>query len=194
MDFVLGLPGSRKGRDSIFVVVDKFSKMAHFISCHKTDDATHITDLLFREIVRLHGVPRNIVSNRDVKFLSYFWKVLWGKLRTKLLFSTTCHPQTNGQIEVVNRTLSTLLRTIIQKNLKIWEDCLPFIKFAYNRSVHSTTNFSPFEIVYGFNPLIHLHLLPLPVNEMTSFDGQKKAKMVKKFHESVRQHIEKKNE
>jgi hypothetical protein len=194
MDFVLGLPRSRKGRDSIFMVVDRFSKMAHFISCHKTDDTTHIADLFFRKIVRLHGVPRSIVSDRDVKFLSYFWKVLWGKLGTKLLFSTTCHPQTNGQTEVVNRTLSTLLRTIIQKNLKNWEDCLPFIEFAYNRSVHSTTDFSPFEIIYGFNPLTPLDLLPLPVNERTSLDGQKKAEMVKKLHESVRQHIEKKNE
>ena len=110
------------------------------------------------------------------------------------MFSTTCHPQTDGQTEVVNKTLSTLLRTIIQKNLKNWEDCLPFIEFAYNRSVHSTTIFSPFEIVYGFNPLTPLDLLPLPVNEMTSLDGQKKAGMVKKLHESVQKHIEKKNE
>jgi hypothetical protein len=108
------------------VIVDRFSKMVHFIPCHKTDDATNITDLFFKEIVRLHSVPRSIVSNRDAKFLSYF------------LFSTTCHPQTDGQTEVVNRTLTQLLRTVIQKNLKTWEDCLPFIEFAYNRTMHTT--------------------------------------------------------
>ncbi|KAL3566434.1 hypothetical protein D5086_031849 [Populus alba] len=193
MDFVLGLPRSKRGRDSIFVVVDRFSKMAHFIPCHKTDDATNIADLFFREIIRLHGVPKSIVSDRDVKFLSYFWKVLWGKLGTKLLFSTTCHPQTDGQTEVVNRTLTQLLRVVIQKNLKNWEDCLPFIEFAYNRSVHSTTEFSPFEIVYGFNPLTPMDLIPLPIDERVSLDGNRKAQVVKTLYESVRQQIERRN-
>jgi hypothetical protein len=115
LDFVLDLPKSKKGRDSIFVLVDRFSKMTHFIACHKIDDASHIADLFFREIVRLHGIPKSIVSDHDVKFLIYFWKILWGKLGTKLLFSTTCHPQTYGQTEVVNRILSQLLCAVIQK-------------------------------------------------------------------------------
>jgi hypothetical protein len=98
MDFILGLPRWERSKDSIFMVIDKFSKMTHTMPYHKTNDATNIDDLFFREIVWLHDIPRSIVSDWDVKFFSYFWKVLLGKLGTKLLFFTTCYPQTDGQI------------------------------------------------------------------------------------------------
>ena len=185
MDFVLGLPRTRHGRHSIFKVVDRFSKMTHFIPCQKMEDASHVAELFFMEVVRLHGMPKIIVSNRNAKFLSYFWKSLWCKLVTKLLFSTTCHPQTDGQGEVVNETLYTLLKAIIKKNIKTWEDHLPHVEFAYNRTIHFATKFSSFEIVYGFNPLTSLDLSPLHMSEHVYLNGKKKAEFVKYIHEKA---------
>ncbi|KAK1602098.1 hypothetical protein QYE76_017141 [Lolium multiflorum] len=180
------LPRTKYGHDSIFVVVDRFSKMAHFIPCSRTDDASHIASLFFREIVRLHGVPRSIVSDRDVKFMSYLWKTLMAKFNVKLLFSSSSHPQTDGQTEVVNRSLSTLLRVLVKKNLKAWEDCIPHAEFAYNRAKHSTTSRSPFMVVYGFEPPTAIDLLPLPLHEQVNMDIDKRAQYMKKLHEDTR--------
>ena len=181
-----------KLRDLVFVVVDRFSKMAHFIPCHKSDDASHIADLFFRGVVRLHGVPRTIVSDRDAKFMSYFWEILWTKLGTKLLFST-CHTQTNGQTEVLNRTLSMLLLTMIKKNLKVWEDCLPHVEFCIQSNSPLYHTNVPFEVVYGFKPITPLDLLPLPLQGCANMETSKRAEYVKNIHIKTKQEIERKS-
>ena len=91
--FFVGLPKIVKGYDSIFVVVEFFSKMVHFIPCKKTSNGKHVAKFFFKYIVRLHGLPRSIISDRDNKFVGYFWKTLWKKMGTKLKFSSTFHPQ-----------------------------------------------------------------------------------------------------
>ena len=158
-------------------------------------DASNIARLFFRDVVNLHGISRTIVFDIDTKFLSRFWKTLWSRLETKLNFSTSCHPQTNGQTGVVNRSLSTMLRAILKGNHKSWDECLSHIEFAYNRVVHRTTKISPFEVVHGFNPLTPMDLLPLP----TSFDFIHKERVakydfVKKMHERIKRQIQQQTE
>jgi len=113
-DFILGLSKTQKNKSSTFVVVDKFSKMAHFIACNKTSEVTHIVELYFKQVIRLTGIPQSIISSRDTKFLSHFWITLWKKMGTKLKYSTTCHPQKYGQTEITNQTSGTPLRALIR--------------------------------------------------------------------------------
>jgi hypothetical protein len=139
-------------------------------------------------------MPSTIVSDRDAKFLSYFWRTLWNKLGTKLLFSTTCHPQTNGQTEVVNHTLGTMLRAALKKNMKIWEECLPHVEFAYNRAIHCTAKVSSFQVVYSFNLCAPIDILLFPTSERIHSDAKERADFILQMHETTKHNIEKMNE
>ncbi|GJX74609.1 RNA-directed DNA polymerase [Tanacetum coccineum] len=194
LDFITGLPRTQRQKDSVMVVVDRFSKMAHFVACHTTYDAVQIANLYFKEIVRLHGVPKTIVSDRDAKFLSHFWLTLWRKLGTKLKFSTSSHPQTDGQTEVTNRTLGSLLRALITANLKQWEDLLPRAEFAYNRAPSKTTGINPFMAVYGANPITPLDLVVLDTFTKFSKEASDVAADIKSIHQRIHDKIAKTNE
>ena len=173
-----------RGKESILVVVDRFSKMVHFVPCNKMSDVTHILDLYFKEIVKLHGILKSITSDRDSKFLSHFWRTLWKKLGTKLQY-----PQIDGQTEVVNRSLGALIRSLVKRNVKEWENLLPHIEFAYNRSTSQTTGCSSFEAIDGMDPIGHLDLSFIHINNQISGKADERAKLIMKIHEQVRSKI-----
>jgi hypothetical protein len=149
MDFITGLPKSVKQNDVIMVVVDKLSKSSHFIPIKSTYKAIDIVNIFMKEIFRLHGMPREIVSDIDKKFTSRFWKSLMAGFKTKLLFSTTYHPQTDGRTKRANQILEDMLRMHVMHHPKKWEDYLPLVEFSYNNSYQESLKMSPFEALYG---------------------------------------------
>jgi hypothetical protein len=149
MDFITGFPKSCHGNDSIWVIVDRLTKVAHFIPIKTTYKGSQLADLYLSRIVSLHGVPKTIVSDRGTQFTSRFWKQLLQALGTKLAFSTAYHPQTDGQTERVNQILEDILRACVLAYGTKWEDCLPFAEFSYNNSYQASLQMAPFEALYG---------------------------------------------
>lgn len=162
MDFVVGLPRTQHGFDSIFVVVDRFSKTARFIPCKKTTDAKQVATLFFRDIYMLHGLPLSIVSDRDSRFLGHFWRSLWKQLGTSLDMSSAYHPQSDGQTEVTNRSLGNLLRCLVGDAIQTWDKKLQQAEFAHNHALNRSLGFCPFQVVYGIIPRGPVALSNLP--------------------------------
>ena len=146
LDFITGLPRNQNQNDSIMVVVDKLSKVSHFIPVKTTYKAANIADIFLKQIFRLHGVPKVIISDRDPKFTSNFWKSLFKRLNTTLSFSTSFHHQTYGQTKRVNQVMEDLLIIYVKDQPCKWEDYLHLVEFAYNNNYQASAKFSPLEI------------------------------------------------
>ena len=149
MDFVTGLPKTVKGYDGIWVIVDRLTKSAHFLPINKKYSLDKLASLYIKEIIRYHGVPVSIISDRDPRFTSKFWGSLQKSLGTQLKFSTAFHPQTDGQSERTIQTLEDLLRACALDFGGSWDMHLHLIKFFYNNSYHSSIQMAPFEALYG---------------------------------------------
>ncbi|GJS08354.1 putative reverse transcriptase domain-containing protein [Tanacetum coccineum] len=149
MDFVTKLPKTASGQDTIWVIVDRLTKSAHFLPMKETDTMDKLTRHYLKEVVSRHGVPVSIISDRSSKFTSHFWKSLNEALGTQLDMSTAYHPQTDGQSERTIQTLEDMLRACVMDFGKGWDRHLPLIEFSYNNSYHTSIKAAPFEALYG---------------------------------------------
>jgi transposase InsO family protein len=134
MDFIIGLPTTQSCYDSIWVIIDRFSKVAHFIPVKTTYKGAKLAELYIARIVCLQGVLKKIVSDRGTQFMSRFWEKLHEAMDIKLNFSSAYHPQTDGQTERVNQILEDMLRACALKDKKSWDKCLPYVEFSYNNN------------------------------------------------------------
>ncbi|GJY30549.1 putative reverse transcriptase domain-containing protein [Tanacetum coccineum] len=149
MDFVTKLPKTTNGYDTIWVIVDRLTKSAHFLPMRETDPMEKLMKLYMKEVVTHHGVPISIISDRDGRFTSLFWKALNKALGTRLDMSTAYHSKTDGQSERTIQTLEDMLRACVLDFGKNWDRHLPLVEFSYNNSYHTSIRAAPFEVLYG---------------------------------------------
>jgi transposase InsO family protein len=151
MDFVEGLPKSQ-GKDVIMVVVDRFTKYAHFVPLSHPYTVDSVAQAFIDNIVKLHGPPLCIVSDRDRIFTSSMWQSIFKSLKVQLRFSSSYHPQSDGQTERVNQCLENYLRCMTFQEPRKWLSWLPLAEFWYNTSFHTSLQLTPFQALYGFPP------------------------------------------
>ncbi|GJX16415.1 putative reverse transcriptase domain-containing protein [Tanacetum coccineum] len=149
MDFVTKLPKASSGQDMIWVIVDRLTKSAHFLPAKENDSMEKLTRQYLKEVVSRHGVPVSIISDRDGRFVSQFWKSLQEAFGTQLDMSTAYHPETDGQSERTIQTLEDMLRACVIDFGKGWDRHLSLIEFSYNNSYHTSIKATPFEALYG---------------------------------------------
>ena len=176
IDFLSGFVPSSPGRfEGCIVVCDRFSRMMHVKECSTHPTAREAARLFIQLVIRAHGVPRFVLTDRGAQFESTLWKAVMERLGTRVQLASTHHPQTNGLTERMNRTLIVMLRKVCLMQKEQWVEALPLVEFAYNNSVHSATRISPFQAIHGFSPAIPASLLvprilkqPPPKNLLTS--------------------------
>lgn len=185
MDFIKGLPRSGNA-DCIMVVVDKFSKFAHFVPLLHPYTAPKVAQAFLDHIFRLHGMPTHIISDKDPVFTSTFWKELFQLAQTTLCMSSAYHPQSDGQTKCVNQCLETYLRCFVHSCPRQWLKWLSLAEFWYNTNLHSTLGCSPFEVLYGHSPR-HFGLTneaASPVPDVASMIAERETMLA-----AVRQHL-----
>jgi len=149
MDFIVGLSSTSKGHDSIWVIVDRLTKFAHFLPVKTRYMSNKYAEINIARIVSLHGVPKTIISDRGLQFIALFWEHLHASLGTQLIRSLAYHPQTDGQTERINQILEDMLRACALTYSHKWDECLPLAEFSYNNSYQVSIKMAPFEALYG---------------------------------------------
>jgi len=165
MDLITQLPKSKRGNDAIVVWVDKFTKLRHYAACKTAIDAPSLARLFLHTVVRMHGMPECIISDRDPRFTAHFWRAFWTSMGTTLSMGTAYHPESDGQTENANKTLEIMLRSVIDFSQDDWDEHIDGAELAINNSKSETTGFTPFYLAYGQEARMPLDLALAPLTK-----------------------------
>lgn len=178
-DFITGLPLTINGNDAISTAVCALTKMAHFSPCKTTDDSKDAAIGFINNVVKLHGLPDVTTTDRDPKFISKFHQELFKRLGVRRIHTTAYHPQSNGQAEIVNKSIVKMLRAFANEMKEDWDEHLGILEFAYNSAIHSTTKHSPFYLNYGFEP-------KKPIDLEVNANSDRSMAQLEKLHERIK--------